>query len=68
MITPVIKFTQKKKEVFRLFTIEKGEESTQLQLKGDVLVFAYVFENFMKLSINEFGINPLYCVSLPGYT
>ena len=22
----------------------------------------------MKVSVNEFGINPLYCVSLPGYT
>ena len=27
-----------------------------------------VFENFMKVSANEFGINPLYCVSLTGYT
>ena len=26
------------------------------------------FENFLKVSIKEFGINPLYCVSLPGYT
>ena len=27
-----------------------------------------VFEKFVKVSVNEFGINPLYCVSLPGYT
>ena len=27
-----------------------------------------MFENFIKVSVNEFGINPLYCVSLPGYT
>ena len=27
-----------------------------------------MFENFKKVSVNEFGINPLYCVSLPGYT
>ena len=26
------------------------------------------FEKFIKVSINEFGINPLCCVSLPGYT
>ena len=26
------------------------------------------FENFIKVSVNEFRINPLYCVSLPGYT
>ena len=31
-------------------------------------MLACVFEKFIKVSINEFGINPLYCVSLPGYT
>ena len=29
---------------------------------------ADVFEMFLKVSTKEFGINPLYCVSLPGYT
>ena len=27
-----------------------------------------VFEKIMKVSINEFDINPPFCVSLPGYT
>ena len=27
-----------------------------------------VFEKFIKLSVIEYGINPLFCVSLPGYT
>ena len=27
-----------------------------------------MFEKIIKVSINEFDINPLYCVSLPGYT
>ena len=27
-----------------------------------------VFEKFTKVSVNEFGFNPLFCVSLPGYT
>ena len=27
-----------------------------------------MFEKVIKVSINEFGINPLYCVSLPGCT
>ena len=31
-------------------------------------MLACVFEKFIKVSVNEFGINPLYCVSLPGYT
>ena len=31
-------------------------------------MLAYVFEKIIKVSVIEFGINPLYCVSLPGYT
>ena len=27
-----------------------------------------MFEKFRKRLVNEYGINPLYCVSLPGYT
>ena len=27
-----------------------------------------MFEKFIKVSSNDFSINPLYCVSLPGYT
>ena len=37
-------------------------------MKIDVLLLTCVFEKFIKVSINEFEINPLYCVSLPGYT
>ena len=51
-----------------MFNIKNGEELTQLYLKSDVPLLARVFEKFLKVSINEFGINPLYCVSLPGYT
>ena len=45
-----------------------GEELTQIYLKSDVSLLACVFEKFIKVSVNEFVINPLYCVSLPGYT
>ena len=27
-----------------------------------------MFDKFIKVPVNEFGIIPLYCVSLPGYT
>ena len=37
-------------------------------MKSDVLLLTCVFENFIKVSVNEFCFNPLYCVSLPGYT
>ena len=48
--------------------IKNGEELTEIYLKSDVLLLACVFEKFIKVSVNEFGNNPLYCVSLPGYT
>ena len=35
---------------------------------SDVLLLTCVFEKFVKVTINEFGINPIYCVSVPGYT
>ena len=41
---------------------------TQLYLKSDVILLADVFEKFIKVSYEQFKINPLYCVSLPGYT
>ena len=31
------------------------------------ILLADVFENFVRVSIEEYGINPLYCVYLPGY-
>ena len=32
------------------------------------MLLTCVFEKFIKVSQNEFGISPLYFVSLPGYT
>ena len=54
--------------IVKEFNIKKGEELTEIYLKSDVLLLACVFEKFKIVSVNEFGINPLYCVSLPGYT
>ena len=50
------------------FNLKNGEELTEIYLKSDVLLLTCVFEKFIKVSVNEFGINPLYCVSLPYYT
>ena len=59
---------ERTKEISNLFNIKNGEELTQLYLKRNVLLLKCVFEDFIKVSINEFDINPLYCVSLAGYT
>ena len=59
---------ERTKEIVKKFNIKNGEELTEMYLKSDVFLLACVFEKFIKVSVNEFGINPLYCVSLPGYT
>ena len=51
-----------------MFDIKNGEELTNLYCKNDVILLADVFEKFAKVSTDEYCINPLYCVSLPGYT
>ena len=59
---------ERTKEIIKKFNIKNGEELTEIYLKSDVLLLACVFEKFIKVSVNKFDINPLYCVSLPGYT
>ena len=59
---------QRTMDNIKRFNIKKGEELTEIYLKSDVLLLACVFEKFIKISVEEYGINPLYCVSLPGYT
>ena len=59
---------ERTKETIKLFNIKKGEELTEIDLKSDVIFLTCVFEKFTKVSVNEFDINPLCCVSLPGYT
>ena len=41
---------------------------TELFLKSDVNLVADVFEKFAKVTTEEYGINPSYCVSLHGHT
>ena len=59
---------ERTKEIIKLFNIKDGEELTKLYCKSDVILLADVFEKFVKVSTEEYKINPLYCVSLPGYT
>ena len=59
---------ERRKQIFKKINIKNGEEETQLYLKRDVLLLACVFEKVMKVSVNLFDVNLLYCISLPGYT
>ena len=56
------------KQHIKLSNIKSGKELTKLYFKSDVILLADVFEKFVKVSTEGYGINPLYCVSLPGYT
>ena len=49
-----------------MFDKKNGEELTNLYLKSDVILFTSVFEKTIKVSINEFDFNSLFCVSLLG--
>ena len=60
--------TERTMEILKRFNIKIGEELREIFLIGDVLLLACVFEKFVNVSVNEFGINSLYWVSLPGYT
>ena len=64
---PSDKKIERTKEIIRRFKIKNGE-LTQIFFKGDVLLLTCVFQKFIKVSVNEFGFNPLFCVSLLGYT
>ena len=58
---------QRRRDIIGLFKVKNGEKLLQLYCKGDVISLAEVFEKFRKVSVEEFDINPLYCVSLPGF-
>ena len=60
-----IKRTQ---QLIDTYNITTAQELTELYLKMDVLQLTDVFENFVEKSTLEYGINPLYSYSLPGYT
>ena len=65
---PDYKEIERTKEINKLFKSKNGEETTEISLKSDVLLLACVFQKCIKVSVNEFDNNPLYCVSLPSYT
>ena len=65
---PIDKEMERTKEIIERFNIKNGEELTQINFKSDIILLTCVFEKFVKVSVNEFGFNPIFCFSLPGYT
>ena len=59
---------ERRKQIIKLFNIKSGKKLNKLYSKSDVNLLADVFEKFVKVSTEEYGINPLYCVSLSDYT
>ena len=56
------------KESNKKFDSENGKELKQLYLTSDLILFADVFDEFVKVSTTQIGINLLSCVRLPVYT
>ena len=55
---------ERTKEIIKLFSIKNGEELTKLYSKTKGNLSADLFEEFIKVSIEEFNISHLYCGSL----
>ena len=66
--TPSLEEINRTQEIIKKYDLKNGQELTELYLKMDVLQLTEVFENFVEKSTLEYGINPLYGYSLPGYT
>ena len=48
--------------------LQKLRRINKILLEKRCILIADVFEKFIKVSIKDFDVNPLYCVSLQGYT
>ena len=55
-------------EFIEKLNIKNGERLTRIFLKSDLLLLTCMLEEYIKVSINKFDINSLFCVSRPGYT
>lgn len=55
-------------KVWDTFGMKNFGEYHDLYLKTDVLLLADVFENFRKVSMEQYGLDPCHYVSLPGFS
>ena len=59
---------ERTKASIKVFEIKNGGELTRRYLKSEVILLADVLKKTVKVSTKEYGIIPLYCISLPGFT
>ena len=61
------KGVERTEQSINFFDSENGEELEKLHTNTDIILLAEVFENLGKKSNEEYGTNPLYCVSICSY-
>jgi hypothetical protein len=54
------------KKVYETFKIDYFEEYHNIYLKTDVVLLADIFQRFREVSYNDYGLDPLNYVSVPG--
>ena len=59
---------ERTREINKVFDIKNGEESTELYCKSEDILLADVIKRIVEVASEEYRINPLYCISLPGFT
>ena len=54
---------ERTREISKIFNLKYGEETTKIYLKSDNILLLDFFGDITKVSIEEFDINSLYCIS-----
>lgn len=55
-------------QVWHMFACKTLGQYSDIYLQSDVLILASVFENFRKVSIKNYKLDPAHFLTLPGYT
>ena len=54
-------------EIYDYFECEEIIDYNDLYVKTDVLLLVVVFASYRKKMYEIYGLNPLYCISAPGF-
>ena len=59
---------ERTKQKIKIFNNKNEEGLTRLYMKTDIILLADVFEKFIKVSNEDYGSIPFYCVSTCSYS